>query len=270
MNHIPEASDNPIDAAFDVLKRYKVTKAHMEELHLLIITLKRFPYFKAIESALLDCDNETREYALNQSCVFKEAQSIPYEVFITKYKRPHNLFKITFDRLTARLRDVIPISPVYKFLSSEDINAEEHTDFSDAFIKQIKYRLIRAYFLPSYSHIYRYPTWAMDVNAPAIYYSSDGPIYLNKESLWIFYYIDKYLEEHQRLTIPFNEAFLYFCEIGIYNKQNKRHKGKFRELICQNTCNGLFYSDAGNLVLVHTPIEWPVDMSTIVLEYINR
>lgn len=191
-----EFAERNLTLVIPLLNKYYVSEPHIALIYKLTATLGRFPYAKAIECALIDGDNKNRYYAKYLSCVYIESESRLWEELSEEHFRGYNRIKARFDRFTAELNAILPMGEIYKVLSRDQINLEERTHFSDAFIKQIKYRLLDAWFVPGPNHRWGYADWIYNEVGADIFYIIDPNGDTSRPSRYTKY-LDEYMDEHQ-------------------------------------------------------------------------
>lgn len=194
-----------METCMPVFLKYHISEGHIADIYKLSATLGRFPYAKAIESALLDKDFKCSDYVRHHTYIFKGATPIELSFNDDNIRRGYNWAKSCFDHFTADMRNLISASEDYKSLSQDEINRQENTHFSDSFIKQIKYRLLDATFFPNQLHSFGISDWAYREDSAEIFYPPI-PWEFPLQAAPIIRILDKYLDETGKDEIPIVEA----------------------------------------------------------------
>lgn len=251
-----EAAEQILSLVSPLLNKYYVSEPHIALIYKLTARLGRFPYAKAIECALIDDDNKNRYYAKYLSCIYQDSGNLEWEDLKDEHFRGYNRIKARFDRFTAEINNILPMGEIYKNMSQDQINSEEHTHFSDAFIKQIKYRLLHACFSPGQNHQFGYADWIYKVDGADIFYYIDPNGDKSYPTIYTKY-LDAYMDEHKlkKLSVKELADALKECQILDGNKEDRIKI--VRELIEDYAFKSFAIKEKRTWYVLRSNIQWP-------------
>lgn len=232
-----------MEQVFSFCPEVGITAEEIDNIRNLMDRIGRFPVAYAIDRIIANAEARLSEYARCRSCIYKEAGSIPSEVFLQDYKKPYNAFLYFYRRKALKLLRPLHASEDYIYLSSEKINEQEGTHFSDSFIDQIKHDTVKLEY-------YRKPDlpclfWAFSPKSGPVYYN-----FVHVSSMISF--IDRTLENEGRfeMGIAEFEGKLYRNVSGVLMFNNPFIEEEYRE--CQRLYESIgysFYKDKSTIII---------------------